>query len=190
MKTLTTLSVVVLLASCTKEEEPDLRPVYNIEPYETLSEHLYVIDDSTTVRPVQLTTEQEGFAQRYRTNQFPEYLELLTIRAFKRLDSLSWEVTIQQRDGSPSYTDTVWLDQDGMSFTQLPQYYYDVTLDYVYQCYASCTVIRGPASTTLTQLQLVDCDTRDHAAVASSQIHRGAPLDSLLVSYVALPYRQ
>lgn len=179
------LCLLLVIGGCGDEE--DNRPVYTIQPLELNWQETYVAQADSVASDVPVTSTLDSTAYRIRLGRFPEYLELFPIRSFKRLDTVTWEVTIKQ-DGRLPYTDTVMMDMDAL--VELPGYFYDAAADRLYQCDRSLITRRGPMSSVFPRTLAIACDGRTAQAVADSASAAVDVLDTLLISEVHLPFEQ
>ena len=191
-KVLTTICVIAtcLLWSCKNEEAPIVEK-YEIQPYESGADYLFVQDTINGLFSTPVTSLFRGIGVQFKHNQFPEYLSQSVFRSFTFLSETDIEVAIRPRNTNLIERTQTSLQEDG-TLSSLPDFFYDEAEDYFYQCFAVIQGRPGPANNIdiFYRTFATSCGNMNAETLASQHISGIGHLDTLLVSFVHLPFRK
>jgi hypothetical protein len=182
--------LLFLLVSCKNEEST--KPIqYEIQPYEVGADYLFVQDSVNGLFPTPMTSSFEGIGLQFKENQFPEYLSQSVFRSFAFLSETDIEVTIRPRNTNLIERTQSTLLEDG-TLTSLPDFFYDETEDYFYQCFAVIQGKPGPEQNMgiFYRTFATSCGDMNPETLANQHVSSIGHLDTLLVSFIHLPFRK
>lgn len=178
------------ITACKSDDAPSLVQ-YEIQAYETGEENLFVLDTINGIERVSVSSTFIDFGIAYKKNQFPEYLEESVFRSFAFVNDSTVQVTIKTRNTENIEKKNYTLSPEG-TLDGLPDFFYFSQDDYFVQCFGLVKTKAGPVQSigNIYTTSPILCGDRDGEAIANERKGQVSHSDTLLVTYVYLPFKK